>query len=267
MSLDQRKERFMSRTALPADRHQLIRERLQQDGRVLAAELAVLFGVSEDSVRRDLRELAAAGICQRVYGGAIAMTPTPINIRLRSAANVEYKEMLARAAALLVQPGQLIFLDASSTNLAVAHALPRELGLTVATNAPAIAAALNEREDIDVLVIGGRLDHKVGGTLGVGALQELQRMRPDLCFLGICSIDAEAGIGSIESEDAAFKRALVAGCGSIVAVATPEKLGTASPYFIAPLAEIAQLVVVADSDVEQIKRIRQTGVTVIMATD
>ncbi|WP_028536158.1 DeoR/GlpR family DNA-binding transcription regulator [Paludibacterium yongneupense] len=254
----------MSRVALPADRHVLIRERLLRDGRVLAAELAILFGVSEDSVRRDLRELAAAGVCQRVYGGAISMTTTPVNIAARSAVNVERKEMLARAAALLVRPGQLVFLDASSTNLAVARALPRDLGLTVATNAPAIAAALIEREDVRVLVIGGQLDHAVGGTLGAGALQELQRMRPDLCFLGICSIDVEAGIGSVGAEDAAFKRALVAGCGSIVAVVTTEKLGTAAPYFIAPLAEIAQMVVAVDADEEQLGRMRQAGVEVIV---
>ena len=101
MNTEARKERPPA-IALPSDRHQYIRQRLQQEGRVLAAELAQTLGVSEDSIRRDLRELAATGICQRVYGGAIAMTPNTGSFIERSHENVARKaavlELLAGAA-------------------------------------------------------------------------------------------------------------------------------------------------------------------------
>jgi DeoR/GlpR family transcriptional regulator of sugar metabolism len=265
MSVDPRKERTHAKVTLPADRIQLIRERLRKEGRVVAAELALQFGVSEDSVRRDLRELAAEGVCQRVYGGAIAMSPTPHNIAYRSEVNVERKDQLARAAARLVHAGQLVFLDASTTNLAIARHLPQGIGLTVATNSPSIAVALIERTDIEVLLIGGRMDHVVGGTLGVGALQELQQMHPDLCFLGVCSVDPEVGVCSGGAEDSAFKRALVSGCGAIITAVTNEKLGTAAPYFVARLAEISHLVVEADADRGQLDRIRTAGVEIVLA--
>ncbi|MDR3426613.1 DeoR/GlpR family DNA-binding transcription regulator [Silvimonas sp.] len=261
-----RRERFKSGTALPIDRHQLIRERLQRDGRVLASELAVEFGLSEDSVRRDLREMAAAGECQRVYGGAIAMSSNGRPIGERSREHVDRKVRLAQSAVRLaqsavrlIQGGQLVFLDASTTNLAVAQVLPEDIGLTIATNSPAIAAALVGREDLRVILIGGTLDHHVGGTLGTAALLDIQQMRPDICFLGICSIDALAGVGASQAEDAAFKRQLVAISGAIVAVVTNEKLGTGAPFTIAPLAEITHLVVEADAEPTHLQHLAEAG--------
>ena len=122
MNTEARKERPPA-IALPSDRHQYIRQRLQQEGRVLAAELAQTLGVSEDSIRRDLRELAATGICQRVYGGAIAMTPNTGSFIERSHENVARKARLAAAAVRLLKPGQFVFLDAGTTNLEIARAL------------------------------------------------------------------------------------------------------------------------------------------------
>ncbi|GGP24988.1 DeoR/GlpR family DNA-binding transcription regulator [Silvimonas amylolytica] len=259
MSVDLRRERFKSGTALPIDRHQIIRERLQRDGRVLAAELATEFAVSEDSIRRDLREMAAAGECQRVYGGAIAMSATGKPIAERNVENLARKERLARTAVRLVQGGQFVFLDAGSTNLAIARLLPEDIGVTVATNSPAIAAALVGREDLRVIMIGGTLDHQTGGTLGGSALLDVQQMRPDLCFLGICAISAESGLGGGHMEDVAFKRQLVASSGAIVAVATNEKLGTGAPFGIAPLSEVTHLVIEYDADMQILQRLAESG--------
>ncbi|KPC54727.1 DeoR/GlpR family DNA-binding transcription regulator [Amantichitinum ursilacus] len=249
----------------PADRHQIIRDRLAQHGRVIAADLALEFGISEDSVRRDLRELAAAGACLRVYGGAIAMAQSTRPIQERAGEHVGRKQQLARAAARLVQGGQLVFLDSGTTNVEIARQLPEDIGLTVATNSPAVAVALTGRDDIKVVLIGGSFDPQVGGTLGTQASSELQRMHPDLCFIGICSIDAQAGIGAGNAEDAAFKRQLAASCGALVAVATNEKLGTGAPFAIADIADINHLVVEADADAQQVARLRDVGVDVIIA--
>ncbi len=90
-------------------------------------------------------------------------------------------------------------------------------------------------------------------------------MHPDLCFMGICAIDAEVGIGAGNAEDAAFKRQLAASCGALVAVATNEKLGTGAPFAIADLADINHLVVEPDADATQLARLRAAGVDVIVA--
>ena len=263
MSTEARKERPPA-IALPSDRHQYIRQRLQQEGRVLAAELAQTLGVSEDSIRRDLRELAATGICQRVYGGAIAMTPNTGSFIERSHENVARKARLAATAVRLLQPGQFVFLDAGTTNLEIARALP-DMPLTVATNSIPIAAALFGRSQFEVLVIGGRMDHRVGGTLGSIPTLAVQDMRPDVCFLGTCSVDIELGVGTTLAEEAAFKRVLVAQCNQIVLAVTNEKLGTASPFAVAGMRDIGRLVIEADAEPHKLASLQHSGVPLLIA--
>lgn len=118
---------------LLGERQTRIQDRLARTGRVIAAELAEELGVSEDTIRRDLREMASAGLCRRVYGGALQMTPAaPFTERV--GVDVERKEALARAIVPLIPVGSTVFLDAGSTNLAVARALPSDANLTVATD-------------------------------------------------------------------------------------------------------------------------------------
>ena len=127
---------------LPSERHRIIVDRLARDGRVIATDLASELGVTEDMIRRDLRDLSEAGICQRVYGGAVALSFESTSFIERIAEHPEQKSALASVAVSLVKPDQTIFLDSGSTNEAIALSLPQDLNLTVITNAPLVAAAL-----------------------------------------------------------------------------------------------------------------------------
>src|SRR5271154_4068492 len=113
------------------ERHRLIRVRLAAEGRVLAADLARDLGTSEDTIRRDLRELASLGECRRVYGGALSISPASGTMAERQTQDIDRKAALAREGAKLVVPGQIVFLDAGSTNLAIARALPNDANTTV----------------------------------------------------------------------------------------------------------------------------------------
>src|ERR1700728_3403779 len=135
-----------SADALPEERQREILRRLNSHGRVVAAELAAAFAISEDSIRRDLRELAARGLCRRVYGGALPVGPDLPPVSLRRGLQVEAKLRLAHQAASLVRAGQTILIDAGSTNSAIADALPDRMDLTVVTTAPDIAQRLMDRE-------------------------------------------------------------------------------------------------------------------------
>lgn len=234
--------------SLPVERHRLILDRLRQDGRVLAADLARQFGTSEDTVRRDLRELAAAGQLKRVYGGALRLAPATAPLSERETADTDRKDRLARRALSLIQAGQILFIDASTSNLALTRVLPADLALTIVTNSPQIAAALRGHKQVEVLVTGGRLDHRTGGLSGVRALQTVQGVRADLCFLGTCSVHADHGLTSFDSEESALKRAIVEMSGETCALATPEKLGTVAPYTVAPISAITHVVTDAPAD-------------------
>src|ERR671921_2127552 len=135
---------------LPAQRRDWLLDRLRADGRLVAKDLAVELGVSEDSVRRDLRELAAAGLCQRVYGGALPVSPAVADYATRRAVETDSKRRVADRAAALVTPGSTVILDGGTTTLEVARRLPPSLEATVVTHSPTVAAALVAHPAVEV---------------------------------------------------------------------------------------------------------------------
>lgn len=254
-----------SATILPEERQRLIVDRLTRDGRVVAVELAREFGTSEDTIRRDLRDLAAAGICRRVYGGALPLSPAVGPLAKREKEAPERKAVLAARAAELVKRGQIVFIDAGSTNHAVARALPRDQAITVVTTAVAIAADLMARPDVEVLLIGGRVDGKEGRTVGARAMRDIAGIRPDLYFLGTCAIDARMGVAVYDHEVAEIQRVLVEQSGDVVVVATNEKLGTSAPFSVVPCSDVTDLVVEASASDDALLPFREAGLRLHVA--
>jgi DeoR/GlpR family transcriptional regulator of sugar metabolism len=254
--------KILPNEALPQERQQWILERLRSHGRVVAAELAETFDVSEDSVRRDLRELAARGLCKRVYGGALPLSSASAPLRQRRNEDPSRKQALARKAVALVRQGQVLLIDAGSTNTAIAAALPEDFGLTVVTNAPDVARILFDRKGFEILLIGGRIDVNIGAAVGAQAVKEIARVRADLCFPGACAIDATHGLWGFDSEEALLKRAMVEASGETVVVATSEKLGTAATHRVASIAEVQHLVIEYQVDRATRSRFSASGVTV-----
>jgi DeoR/GlpR family transcriptional regulator of sugar metabolism len=229
--------------ALPRERQQWILERLKTHGRVVSVELAQTFRVSEDAVRRDLRELAAQGLCKRVYGGALPLSAASTPLKQRRHEHVGRKMALARKAVTLVRQGQVLLIDAGSTNTAIAAVLPDHFGLTVVTNAPDVARALMDREGFEIVLIGGRIHAGIGAAVGAQAIKDIGRIRADLCFPGACAIDAAHGLWSFDSEEALLKRAMIDASGETIVVATQDKLSSAATYRVAGMDEVHHLVI------------------------
>lgn len=248
------------------ERHALILEQLTTHGRVIAAELARSLNVTEDTVRRDLRDLAAAGLCQKVYGGAVRMPAAPESGTLvqRMARQQDDKSKLATAAATLVAPGATIFLDAGSSNLAVAEALP-PVPLTVLTNAPSIAARLLEQPHIDLIMVGGRIRQSLGGSVGASALREVEQMHPDLYFVGACGVDLSAGVSAIDFEEAEFKRRLSAQSKATAVVATAGKIGAVAAYRVLRISQLTHLIVEARTSEDVVSAYAAAGTRVLRA--
>jgi DeoR/GlpR family transcriptional regulator of sugar metabolism len=234
--------------AMPQERQQWILDRLRSHGRVVAAELSAEFDVSEDSIRRDLRELAAQGLCKRVYGGALPAPVIATPLKQRRKEHTGRKLALARKAVTLVRQGQVLMIDSGSTNAAIASALPEHFGLTVVTNSPEIAQILSEREGFEILMIGGRINTRIGATVGAQAVQEIQRVRADLCFPGACAIDADDGLWGFDSEEVLLKRAMIEASGETIVAVTHDKLGATAMHRVAGIADVQHLVVEHDVD-------------------
>ncbi len=170
--------------------------------------------------------------------------------------------MLGLALAALVAPGQFLFIDAGSANLAAARSLPGGLGATIATHDPAIAATLAGRADINLWLIGGRVDPHVGAAIGGRALREIEAMRPDLVLIGVCAVDPAAGIAAFNAEDAEFKRALIRNAGSVAAAILNEKLGTGAPFVIGAAESLHHAVVEADAPEQIVGELAERGIQV-----
>ncbi len=250
-----------------SERQALILEQLRQSGRVLAQDLAQNFGVSEDTVRRDLREMAARGECMRVYGGALLSDGKTVPLKTRIAEDADRKAQLARAVVPLLKPGMVVFIDAGSTNRAIARAIPAGLNVTVVTNTPAIAAELTGRADIDLVLIGGKVDPAVGAAIDAMALRQLELMRPDLCVLGVCGVAVETGLSADVFEDAVFKRLACSASQRIVAAITTEKLGHKAAFHVHDFSPPLSLVLERDADRVLVEGVSSRGVDVYCGDD
>lgn len=252
-------------TEIPMARRDQIALRLTQGESVVSNDLAEEFGVSEDAIRRDLRALAAQGACRRVYGGALPITPATRPMSARAAEDMSRKQALARAAAVQVQRGEFLFLDSGSTNLALVGFLPEDLDITVATNSVDIAAALLQRADLRLFLVGGLVDLAVGGCVDASAVQSLSGMNIDRCFLGSCATSPESGVCTYDHADALFKRALLAASRHCVALVTNEKFDTRAPHRVAAIKDLDMLVVEHDAPPKAVQAMKRAGTSVLRA--
>jgi DeoR/GlpR family transcriptional regulator of sugar metabolism len=248
---------------LAAQRRDLLVERLRTDGRLVAKDLAAELGVSEDSVRRDLRELAAAGLCQRVYGGALPVSPAIADHAGRERVEPASKERVAVAAARLVAPGSTVILDGGTTALAVVRALPLDLDATVVTHSPTVAAALVDHRDVEVFLLGGRLFKHSLVTCGAAAVEAAQAVTADVFLLGVTGVHHEAGLTTGDADEAAMKRALARRAADTYVLASAEKIGAASRFAVLPLTEVTAVVTDADPGSAAVRDLVASGVELV----
>jgi DeoR/GlpR family transcriptional regulator of sugar metabolism len=252
-------------TMLAAERRDFLVERLARTGKIVAKDVAVELDLSEDSVRRDLRDLAAAGLCQRVYGGALPVSPAMADYATRATVEPGSKRRVAARAARLVRPGATVILDGGTTTLAVVDALPSDLVCTVITHSPTIAVALLERPAIDVFLLGGRLFRHSAVACGAVAVEAAQDVSADLFLLGVTGVHPEHGLTTGDPEEAAMKRALAARAADTYVLASAEKVGAVSPCRVLPLGDVAGVITDTDAGDPTLQKLRDLGTRVLHA--
>ena len=250
---------------LTRQRKNYLLERLARDGRLVAATLSEELGLSEDTIRRDLRELAAEGKLQRVHGGALPASPAMGDFTARLDVAPADKGAIGRAAAQLVQPGQVVFIDGGTTCAQLVHHLPAGLRATVVTHSPSIAMELVAHPTLEVVILGGRLFRHSIVNVGAATLAAIAQIRADIYFMGVCSVHPEAGLSTGDFEEACVKRALCAQAAETIVLASPEKLATASPYQVVPLGQVAGIVALASTPKKLLAPYRKLGLTIYPA--
>ena len=247
---------------LTTQRKKLLLARLSAEGQLVAKALALELGTSEDTIRRDLRELAAEGLLQRVHGGALPASAAMGDLAVREQVSTADKVALGRFGASLIEPGQVVILDGGTTALQVARHLAPGLRATVVTHSPTIAIELAQHAGIEILVLGGRLFRHSMVNVGADVIAAASRLRADLFFLGATGVHPDAGLSTGDAEEAAVKRALHERAAETVVLASPEKLMAASPFVVAALAAASLLAVPRATPARVARALRAGGVEV-----
>jgi DeoR/GlpR family transcriptional regulator of sugar metabolism len=250
---------------LASQRKQHILDVLRREGQVVAKALSDQLLLSEDTIRRDLRELSQAGLLQRVHGGALPASPAVADFSRRTQISTEGKAAIGRVAAAMVLPGQVVIVDGGTTALQLAHHLARDLRATIITHSPTIAVALVDHPTVEVVLIGGKLFKHSVVTVGAAAVEAIGKFHADTFFMGVTGIHPEVGLTTGDLEEAHIKRALSNAAADTIVLASAEKLNAASPYVIGPVSEISRVVTERSVPAEATAPFETLGIAVTRA--
>lgn len=228
---------------LPQQRHAQILDRLNQTGGVRVAILARTFGVTEETIRRDLERLDQAGKLRRTHGGAVPIggpgRDPPFEVR--TSAYHHLKVAIAHAAARHVAEGDVLALDASSTVHELARVLP-DIPLTVVTNSIPITVTLLERQRIRVVSAGGRVDPPSRSWVGSFAEATLAGVNITRFFMSTNGVDFARGLSEALDDQARIKRMMMDRAASTYLLVDHTKLGKTATVHVANLDEIATII-------------------------
>jgi DeoR/GlpR family transcriptional regulator of sugar metabolism len=249
-----------------AERRQWILDRVVDAGRVSVAELSQEFGLSEVTIRTDLQVLADNGLIVRTHGGAVALVASRdfLSLSLRRQQQVQEKAHIGSAAAALIRDGDAIFLDSSSTALAIAQCLKDRRYLTVVTNGLAIAQELLDAAGVDVVVIGGRLRRDTASLVGTSGLDLLRHINLQQGFFGSHGITVEEGLTDVSADEAELKRPVVQVSREVTAVVDRTKWGRVGVSSFATAQQINRVITDRDAPRDLVDQLRSAGADVIL---
>lgn len=249
------------------ERRQEILDILNQSGRASVAELSQRFGVSEVTIRADLQALAERKLLVRTHGGAVPANQgvTELALVLRRQRQVRQKWLIGQAGAALVNDGDAIFLDSSSTSLAIAHQLKGHRHLTVVTNSLEVARELFDAPGVEVALLGGLLHRETASLVGGYGMSELHRFNLQKGFFGAHGLDLATGLTDVSSDEAAVKRPFIARCAHVIAVVDATKWGRSGVASFARLEDLNRVISDSGAPAHLVERVKSLGIEVILA--
>ena len=247
---------------LKQERFQLILKSLKENNRVLLADLSTELNVSEDTIRRDIKELSASKLLKEVRGGAVSHAPGPQAFKDRENFATGKKQIIAKKAVRLLRSGQSIILDGGTSTLAVANMIPKDLKITVFTNSFPIVNQLEDHANVEVFFAGGRLLRESYITTGHDVIDFYRGIRADICFFGVCSIDLELGLTGHHYDECAVKKAMIKSSNQVVALATPEKINTAEAFHIGSIKDLSSIIT-SSTNLDLLKPYKEAGIEII----
>jgi DeoR/GlpR family transcriptional regulator of sugar metabolism len=248
----------------PAERQQHILAHLNRNGRASVSELSQMLSVSEVTIRADLQALVAGDLIVRTHGGAVLAARAPeLSLTLRRQQQVDAKERIGVAAAEFVANGDAVFLDASSTALALAHTLRQHRDLTILTHSLVVAQSMLDASGVTVVMTGGILQRETVSLMGTDGLVILQKYNLKTGFFGAHGLSFPEGLTDVSAGEAEVKRRVVALCRQVVALIDATKWGRVGPASFAHPGDLHVIITDTQAPAGLVEQARSLGTRVM----
>jgi len=231
------------REVFPEIRRQETLDLLKQAGQVSVTDLSRKYGVSDVTIRSDLQTLAERNLIIRTHGGAIPAEAVPeISLNLRRTQMTAEKEHIGFLAAHLIKDGEAVFLDTSSTALALVQHLKKRRELTIITNSLAVAQLGGEHYGISIVLTGGIYQRDTDSLIGLNGLEMLRQFHIQKGFFGAHGLSDPEGLTDVSHTEAEIKREVVKMCRQVIAIMDSSKWGRVGFSSFAHLKDIHTIV-------------------------
>ncbi len=247
---------------LKKERHAFIKREIDLHNKVLSAELCGPLGASEDTIRRDLHELENANLLTKVHGGAISKS-IQFSLENQIFYSQPEKTIIAEKAVTLLKNGMTILLSGGTTIIQMIKTLPPDLDATFITMSLPSALCLLQHPKCEVIFVGNKILKNARMAVGAAAVDAVNQINADLCFLGTNSIDAVQGITDLEWEIIEIKKAMVAQSKKVVSLCISEKLNSVQKLKVCPLSALDYLITELPSDHPLLDPYRTDGLTIL----
>ncbi|MES1224271.1 MAG: DeoR/GlpR family DNA-binding transcription regulator [Bacteroidota bacterium] len=248
---------------LKKERQAYILHRLNLHNKILSANLCEDMEVSEDTVRRDLQELANAGKLIKVHGGALSLAFSEVHFRPKTIYSQGQKAIIAEKAISLIQNDMYVLTSGGTTILEMARHLPPQLKATFITGSIPALNAFSTHPNINVIAVGDRLNKESKITVGSSTIEKIKEVNADLCLLGTNAIDLQRGITDSDWEVVELKKAMIAASAKTFCLTIAEKLNSFEALQVCELQQIDYLITELDPTDKLLQPYVKAGVPVL----
>ena len=248
---------------LKQERQELILSEITSKNKVQSTDLSLKLRVSEDTIRRDLKELADQGYLKKVHGGAMANPVAPNSEQNESVSYKTERIRIVEKCIPLIHRNNVLIIEGHESAVILADYLPSDFPLTVFTNSLPVALRLLQSHHVETFFMGGKISSRNKSSSGMEVIQNLSEIRADLCFTELSALHMETGMTDSDREYALTKKAILNSASIVVGMSLSTDLGNVQPFRIDMVSKLSKLITELNSENDQLTAFRDKGIEVL----